>query len=126
LHVVRKQWQELDILTFATNLTYAEFLGHVAMKYLPSIMRMIKKIRMCLSCLQMWHADDLHECMQPKALEIEANKCVVCTENDYNVLTLPCKHVCMCRSCVDIVHDYDNICPLCQSPIESEMIVYLG
>ena len=61
--------------------------------------------------------------------EKDRKKCVICTENQKDVLLLPCRHMCMC---VDCAHHFvaqkparRRICPLCRSPINSVMNIYL-
>ena len=66
-----------------------------------------------------------------KRLDHERDKrlCVVCQDQSKSVLVLPCRHMCMC---VDCGHEIagartrqQRICPLCRTPIETIMNVYL-
>ena len=47
--------------------------------------------------------------------------CVICTVSGRQILTEPCKHVCMCRTCAEQVDD----CPVCRMHIRSKVFVYL-
>ena len=61
--------------------------------------------------------------------EKDRKKCVICTENQKDVLLLPCRHMCMRVDCarhfVAQKPARRRICPLCRSPINSVMNIYL-
>lgn len=46
-------------------------------------------------------------------------ECVVCMENDVNVIFLPCGHLCCCNNCQTSL----NECPMCRSNIERRIRV---
>lgn len=62
------------------------------------------------------------------AQEKEKNLCVVCQDQSKCVLIMPCKHLCVCRRCADILIKRSSwrlrICPLCRGRIISTMDVY--
>ena len=59
----------------------------------------------------------------------ERSVCVVCQDQMKTVLVLPCRHMCLCVDCayevVSLRRRRRQTCPLCRSPIETIMNVYL-
>jgi hypothetical protein len=49
--------------------------------------------------------------------------CVVCLDAEKNTVLLPCRHLCLCSTCAQIPELVQ--CPLCRSPVESRLEVYL-
>ena len=51
--------------------------------------------------------------------------CVICNENPYDVLFLPCGHVCVCQSCQKaLFQKVGRICPMCREPIDEVRKTY--
>ena len=58
-----------------------------------------------------------------------ANRCVVCNDAPKVMLLLPCKHLCLCASCLEGVKKMSAakgppeppLCPLCRSEFKSQM-----
>lgn len=50
----------------------------------------------------------------------EENVCVICRDEQKNVVLLPCKHLCLCIGCSGSIHT----CPLCRRPISNILSVY--
>ena len=63
-------------------------------------------------------------------LELEKDKrlCVICQDNFKNILLMPCRHVCLCRQCLqEIIEGHIQLaqCPLCRMDIQSTMEVFI-
>jgi len=42
----------------------------------------------------------------------EETECVICFENERNMVFVPCGHLCACETCVPTLRD--NLCPICR------------
>eukprot|EP01065_Artemidia_motanka_P043074 TRINITY_DN5908_c0_g1_i1.p1 TRINITY_DN5908_c0_g1~~TRINITY_DN5908_c0_g1_i1.p1 ORF type:complete len:434 (+),score=40.38 TRINITY_DN5908_c0_g1_i1:63-1304(+) len=65
--------------------------------------------------------------VKPQEAEDSKTSCVICFENKKDQLLLPCKHICLCGTCVvDLLkRSGENAeCPLCRKRIEDVMTVY--
>jgi hypothetical protein len=50
--------------------------------------------------------------------ESTSNECVICYTNPRNTVILPCRHLCICNECANIVRTQTNKCPLCRTSIK--------
>jgi hypothetical protein len=60
---------------------------------------------------------------QPEVI-IDQVQCVICTVNLRNVILMPCKHYTICSDCFEVLDQ--TKCPMCRSPIESTIRVFLS
>lgn len=51
--------------------------------------------------------------------------CIICQERQKCVLTLPCRHVCLCAECCRRLYGYQRTCPICRTFIYHSVTVYL-
>ena len=63
-----------------------------------------------------------HKLTQQISEDQNAKLCVVCQDDTKSVLLLPCRHLCVCRTC-SRRPELDK-CPMCRSRIEQKMDVY--
>ena len=48
-------------------------------------------------------------------------ECVICFTVVKDTVVLPCRHLCLCQACSQIVRMQNNTCPICRTRIESFM-----
>ncbi|XP_070535069.1 baculoviral IAP repeat-containing protein 3-like [Ptychodera flava] len=53
---------------------------------------------------------------------MDCNRCIICMERERNIVTAPCKHICLCSHCVRRVKH----CPLCKKKIKKPVRVFSG
>lgn len=56
--------------------------------------------------------------------EKESKLCVICSDNERNVVLLPCRHFSFCRNCVETAYKYNKYCPICRTGIDNIVHVY--
>eukprot|EP01012_Entosiphon_sulcatum_P040030 TRINITY_DN5365_c0_g1_i1.p1 TRINITY_DN5365_c0_g1~~TRINITY_DN5365_c0_g1_i1.p1 ORF type:complete len:355 (-),score=25.35 TRINITY_DN5365_c0_g1_i1:360-1424(-) len=44
--------------------------------------------------------------------------CVICLANDRDTTVMPCRHMCLCGECADVLRRQTNKCPICRTVIE--------
>ena len=49
------------------------------------------------------------------------SKCVVCIDAKKCVAIMPCKHMCVCEECIELL----KTCPICRIDIESCLLLYV-
>ena len=48
-----------------------------------------------------------------------SRECVICMTEMRDTTVLPCRHMCMCSECANVMRMQSEKCPICRSPIES-------
>ena len=46
-------------------------------------------------------------------------ECVVCMSQAKDTMALPCRHLCLCNPCADVLRFQANKCPICRAPFHS-------
>lgn len=54
-----------------------------------------------------------------------SNLCVICQDREKTVVLLPCRHLCLCKSCSIHLKTYRTICPLCRRSFREAIQVYV-
>lgn len=56
---------------------------------------------------------------------VDAIKCKLCYNNKMNILFLECGHICYCETCFNNISQNYNLCPICNSHINSTKKIIL-
>ena len=51
--------------------------------------------------------------------------CVVCQDNQREIITFPCRHLCLCRLCCLQICKADKACPVCRKHVTKTVKVYM-
>jgi hypothetical protein len=51
-------------------------------------------------------------------VEVEGEQCVICLANDRDTIVMPCRHLCLCGDCAEVLRRQTNKCPICRTVIE--------
>ncbi|KJE94830.1 hypothetical protein, variant [Capsaspora owczarzaki ATCC 30864] len=46
-------------------------------------------------------------------------ECVVCMADSRDTVVLPCRHLCLCNPCAEVLRYQSNKCPICRAPFHS-------
>jgi len=46
-------------------------------------------------------------------------ECVVCMSEPMDTMVLPCRHLCLCNSCAEVLRYQASKCPICRAPFHS-------
>jgi hypothetical protein len=49
----------------------------------------------------------------------DAKDCVVCMSELRDTMVLPCRHLCLCNPCAEVLRFQSNFCPICRAPFSS-------
>lgn len=55
------------------------------------------------------------------AVTVEGEECVICLANDRDTTVMPCRHMCLCGECAEVLRRQTNKCPICRTLIECLM-----
>lgn len=56
----------------------------------------------------------------------ESRLCVICRENEIQVIITPCSHACLCQECAQALCHRSDPCPMCRGPIDSVATIYVS
>lgn len=51
--------------------------------------------------------------------------CIVCQDNYREIITFPCKHLCLCKVCSVQICKSDKVCPVCRKHVTKTVKVYI-
>ena len=58
----------------------------------------------------------IHEIYGLESTETDGGRdCVICMTEPRNTTVLPCRHMCLCNSCAEVLRHQSNKCPICRS-----------
>jgi hypothetical protein len=53
-------------------------------------------------------------------------ECVICYTNAKDTVVMPCRHLCLCQGCSQIVRLQNNTCPICRSRVDAFLQIKIG
>ena len=56
-------------------------------------------------------------------LDADAVECVICLTDPRVIAVYPCRHMCLCASCAEVLPSQGNKCPICRRP--AAMLLYI-
>jgi len=48
-----------------------------------------------------------------------SEECVICMTEARNTVVIPCRHMCLCHQCAEVLRHQSNKCPICRGPVRS-------
>lgn len=54
----------------------------------------------------------------------DSDLCKICLDNELDVLVMPCKHLCLCSECADMIKNKGQNCPMCRSAVDELIKVF--
>jgi hypothetical protein len=57
--------------------------------------------------------------------EQEEKLCVVCQDQYKCVIVIPCRHLCLCGDCSQIIQHTTRTCPICRQDFDKVLTVYM-
>ena len=56
-------------------------------------------------------------------MDADAVECVICLTDPRVIAVYPCRHMCLCASCAEVLPSQGNKCPICRRP--AAMLLYI-
>ncbi|ORX91900.1 hypothetical protein K493DRAFT_47722 [Basidiobolus meristosporus CBS 931.73] len=53
-----------------------------------------------------------------------ARECVICMSDPRDTTVLPCRHMCLCKECAEVLRCQSSKCPICRQPFHS--LLHIG
>ena len=66
--------------------------------------------------------DEQHPVKVDKIYGEDSPECVICFENDHQVVLARCGHYIMCIDCADKIYKSSGICPMCRCKIDAVVL----
>jgi len=57
--------------------------------------------------------------------EREDRLCCICQDHEKCIMMLPCRHLCICERCQQLLKSHGNSCPMCRKPVKQMIKAYL-
>lgn len=54
----------------------------------------------------------------------KANLCIICYDQPKSIVLMPCRHLCLCRNCLNQLKAYRRECPVCRQTYRQTILVY--
>ncbi len=61
-----------------------------------------------------------------KNISVETLECLKCKRNARDVIFLPCKHLVLCRDCVDRMYGWEIKCMKCRRKVVDKKYIYVN
>ena len=69
----------------------------------------------------------LERLYRPSGITTDQFTCIVCNELPRAIMTIPCRHMVLCVTCLNKMHEkHDDLCPICRLEIRSTERVFLS
>lgn len=137
VHILRVMLKELEVEKFLFGITiiafafsvivFWDFLRHVTWSTVRTAKSFIARQFYGHQNRQAAGRVPAQKVERKKREEMELPYCAVCHENVKTVVLIPCKHLCLCPDCLDIILNqpyHAHNCPLCRKKIDDYMVVY--
>jgi hypothetical protein len=59
-------------------------------------------------------ANDVRDVSSSETLFGASDECAICMSSERNTITLPCRHLCLCKGCADVLKNQSSKCPICR------------
>jgi E3 ubiquitin-protein ligase MGRN1 len=53
-------------------------------------------------------------------------ECIICMSEPRNTTVLPCRHMCLCGECAEMLRKNSSTCPICRTRVESLLQIRVG
>lgn len=128
--LIAYSWTVLRVNVFNVAFEFLEsslqsVLAFIATLQTPSFMQ---RPRHCTRSCNVPADEKDQDLMEQLERERDRNLCVVCQTEEKNIVVMPCRHMCMCKSCCTQLFRMQRYqrktCPLCRHTITSTLEIY--
>eukprot|EP01120_Amphizonella_sp_Union-15-10_P010130 TRINITY_DN4005_c0_g1_i1.p1 TRINITY_DN4005_c0_g1~~TRINITY_DN4005_c0_g1_i1.p1 ORF type:complete len:335 (+),score=74.97 TRINITY_DN4005_c0_g1_i1:1-1005(+) len=68
----------------------------------------------------------VHEIFGTDETRDKPEECVICISENRNTLVIPCRHLCLCHQCAEVLRFQSSKCPICRGPVRSLLRVQVS